>query len=132
LYGTPSDELRLYRSAAPGQWDRLPASGRARIGVTVGELTDASALVVWSDSQEGMRWGVADGQGLVERGILAGSGSSIGVPIEPRLRPRPSGGFWLTWGPYFDSSPRIASFANGAWSAPGQLTCGYAHPLDQN
>ena len=121
IYGVPGDELRLYLSRVPNQWERVPAVGRAVYGVTVGELNDASALVVWSDLADGMHWGVADGSGLVEKGFLTAFAPWPFVPNNPQLRPRPSGGFWLSWGPN-DPGAGIARFTNGSWSAPGRLS----------
>ena len=59
IYGVPGDELRLYRSELAGPWQRVPANGLAGNGVTVGELTEASALVVWSDRHDGIQIGRA-------------------------------------------------------------------------
>jgi hypothetical protein len=128
IYGVPGDELRLYRSGTPDHWDRLPASGRAKAGVTVGELTDGTALLVWSDWADGMHWGVASESGLADRGILPTYGR---WPNDPHLRARPSGGFWLSWGSDL-SFDGFATFANGSWSPPGRFSAAYQHPLDQH
>jgi hypothetical protein len=128
VYGVPHNELLLFSSDSTGIWRRHTDLGRLNIlGTAVSALDDTTALVVWGEwvgGAEWMRWGIA--RGATWTPGAAADLSSTGA-VGPKLRPRPSGGQWLSWGPR-GSEAGIATFKDGAWGPVQGLSCAYRYP----
>lgn len=115
-------QLRVFFSDSAKIWREAHVDGSASRGVTMAPVDDTTAVVVWASFEFGekLQWGLLRGSRWEGRGQLHAEGG----PIRPRLRTRPSGGFWLTWG---TESPDIflSSYQNGTWSAPIRITADY-------
>lgn len=117
--------LRLFYSDAPGDWIEVPVpQGRGDDGVAVAVLDDTTALVAWRDFIIGPGAGILSGPNWAQISAPPMTGLLDAVP---RLRPRPSGGHWLSWAT-IDDYVGIASYHDGVWSPPESLFCAYLRP----
>lgn len=118
---TGEGKLRLFTRSVPGPWAEIPATGTAFNGVTIAALDDTTALVVYAGDGEGLRWG-----------LIEGTDWQPGAPFSsleildghPRLRPRPSGGYWLASA---TDRPEIYvhTYIDGVWSDIIPIQCAY-------
>ncbi len=117
-------DLRLFYSEGGTGWIEIPVAGQGDRGVAVAALDDTTALLAWR--------GLDEGPGA---GILRGSEWTLALPppmnglndAAPRMRPRPSGGHWLSWATIEDFVG-MASYRDGVWSAPESIFCAYLRP----
>jgi len=119
-------DMRLFHSDRPHEWTEVEVPGSGDNNVAVAALDETTAIVVRGSLYEGFRWGTlhgeiwTEGQPIDSTDLLAGP---------PRMRPRPSGGYWLIWatGSITDQMP-IASYRDGAWSVPVPVRCAGLRP----
>ncbi len=117
-------DLRLLYADALAAWIEVPVGGTGDRGVAVATLDDTTALVVWRDRFVGPGTGILRGSTWT----LANAPPMTGlVDAAPRLRPRPSGGHWLSWAT-IDDYVGIASYRDGVWSPPESIRCAYLRP----
>lgn len=118
-------DLRVLYADAPGAWIEVPVpDGRGDEGVAVAVLDDTTALMAWRDLFLG------PGAGIVRGSIWTLiDDPPMGALLDyvPRLRPRPSGGHWLSWASD-DNHVGIAFYRDGVWSAPESVFCAYLRP----
>jgi hypothetical protein len=117
-------DLRLWRSGNSGNWIEFPVDGRGDRGAAAGALNDSTALIVWRGQNEGAWAGVLQGTQWI-----LGPPPPIEDPLAGalRLRPRPSGGYWLSWAT-IDDWVGVASYRDGVWSEPQRIYCNYLSP----
>lgn len=115
------NKLRVFYSDTSRIWRETTTDGDGSRGVTIAALDDTTALVVWASftHPEGLQWGILHGTRWEPQGQLGLYGA-----IRPRLRPRQSGGFWLTWGRE-DPEIYMASYQDGVWSPPIRIGANY-------
>ncbi len=113
--------LRLFRSRRPGPWVEVAMPGNGSNGTTIAALNDTTALAAWAEHD------------LIQSAIIRGDDVQLipipqntekEIPGRPKLRRRPSGGFWLTWslgGRYI----KLSSFDGTSWSGYQPIECGY-------
>ena len=114
--------LRIFYSDTATSWAEVPVVANVRAGVTAAALDDTTALFVWANQAGSLLYGVLRG--------MAWEASPLpytGLLGRPRLRPRPSGGFWLAWATKRESDA-IATYRDGAWSPAESLRCAYDSP----
>src|SRR5262249_39511112 len=103
-------DLRLLYSNRSEAWIEVPVPGQGDDGVAIGVLDDSTALLAWRDSS---RPGA---------GVLSGSRwTLVGPPPATdlgaggfRMRPRPSGGQWLSWATDKEYVS-VSTYRNGGW-----------------
>ncbi len=119
------DDLRLLYSDAAAAWIEVPVpQGRGDDGVAVAVLDDTTALVAWRDFIIGPGAGILTGSSWTTTSAPPMNGH---LDAAPRLRPRPSGGHWLSWATINDYVG-ISTFRDGGWSPPESLFCAYLRP----
>ncbi len=123
--GFPHD-LRLVYSDAAGIWREIQVAGSGDLGVSVIALDDTSALVAWTGTFDGpgIRWGTLHGNTWKQGESDPWAGQLY--LLRPRLRSRPSGGYWLAWAA--DSCVVISTWRDGAWDTPERIDCAYRRP----
>jgi hypothetical protein len=115
-------DLRLLYSNGPGAWIEVPVEGSGGRGVAVGVIDDTTALLVWRERLPGA--GILRGSSWTLAPAPPMTGLLDGVPT---LRPRPSGGYWLSWATDRDFVG-IACYRDGVWSPPESVFCAYLRP----
>lgn len=113
--------LRLWYSDTLRSWHGLSLPGSGNYGVTAAPLGDTTALVVWTGSREGVRWGVLDGTAWADGGLIPGAIQS-GLEGDPRLRISPDGSMVLGWSTD-DAFVMLATYAAGQWTSAESLSC---------
>jgi hypothetical protein len=114
--------LRVWYSDTAKVWhglSLLPAW--ADNGPVATPLGDTTAMIAWSGSFEGVRWGVLEGaawgdSGPVPRAVMTGHA------LSPRMRRAPSGSIHFGWSTD-EAFVQVARFANGAWTPAESLSC---------
>lgn len=108
-----SPKQRFFRSDAPGSWLEIGNNDLGSIGGATAMVATGpdSVLVVIPKFLRGLVWGWLSDTTFIEEGLLSQS------PLEayPKLRRRPSGGYWLVWGEG-DSLLFARCFRGGAWT----------------
>ena len=109
----PNDLTFIIRTAysdAAGVWRELPPVGVEEQVCALAPLAERSVLLAYS-GPGGISWKIAEGDGWTESGVLDRHPYPL---MNDGFRPRPSGGFWLTWNDRVWA--RVSSWKDGAWS----------------
>lgn len=120
-------DLRLMYSDTLGEWNEIEVPGSNDGGVAAGAVDDTTTIVVWAGFDDGLRWGTARGTTWTEGTPLYPNDRLAGAP---RLRRRPSGGHWLTWGTQRSQVNflELRTYRDGSWSEAESLLCAYTQP----
>jgi hypothetical protein len=101
-------DLRFFvkEGSSTTEWE---VPDQADQGLAIAALTDTTALVIWASFDFGFRWAIAGDQWYPGGPVP----DTYWMSERPRLRRRPSGGLWLTWGG--GDSPLMRNFDQGVF-----------------
>lgn len=113
----PVNHVRVFYSDTARIWHEVERLGVDEDHCTVAPLGDTTALVVYA-GVSGLEYAVLDGTQWTESGNLDPRPFN---PANPRLRPRPSGGWWLMWAD--DGWVHMSTYRDGIWSRGDSVRC---------